>query len=701
MEAIMKTTELFKVFILLSVCCTFLFSSDIPDIEEAELTQVGGYYIPEDGTISALLIYVQFPDDDYVDNNPWPINSFPSYPLDDGYLSEPGETYQARSISHYYYEMSSHTFNVVGMVYPELVITPHTKVWYDQNNYDYGDINLEVLAMLDDYIDYSDYDNITVSSGYNWSRNPDGIVDMIFIRYRCLDENDPYDGFGLKGICIASLGYNPIGSTNNRFLTDDGVYIKFGFPGSGVTNHYGFRGEALTWSTRLEVHEFGHYLFGAGHHGSFGGNGLMQDPPGWNNNVGMHAWERERLGYLTFTDVTSNTQATISDQLTTGVAYRMFLPGGVGNTGECFVVENRQQASIYDRPHSSGIIISHLKGQYYTKSHIDIECADGRWDWIVTDDGGTPGYKDDDLIAKSTPNPQSGYDGLDYIYIGGLKYSAGAPWYPDTPELHGDAYDTYCMNGNTLFAPYTNPSSMTWDDGYFTNMSIELIQKANNNYVVYFDYDANPQTPQNFSGTWYNNHPKVYWTANTEPDFKEYEVWKKRDSGSWYLRYQGTNTYYIDYSEFKWNKPQPSSALYYKVCAVDNADQKSEFTSEITFIVNAPQQSKDIIGGMTVSLDPVPSDYQLHPAFPNPFNASTTLKLDLPEKTTFSLIIYDIKGSEVWSLNNRHTNTYSAGYHTIVWDGTDNNGSILPTGLYLMVFNSPDYRMNQKLVLVK
>ncbi|HDP68726.1 MAG TPA: hypothetical protein ENN20_09535 [Candidatus Marinimicrobia bacterium] len=65
----MKPTELFKVFILLSVCCTFVFSSDIPGVEEAELTQVGRYYIPEDGTITVQLIYVQFPDDDYVDNN--------------------------------------------------------------------------------------------------------------------------------------------------------------------------------------------------------------------------------------------------------------------------------------------------------------------------------------------------------------------------------------------------------------------------------------------------------------------------------------------------------------------------------------------------------------------------------------------------------------------------------------------------------
>lgn len=225
--------------------------------------------------------------------------------------------------------------------------------------------------------------------------------------------------------------------------------------------------------------------------------------------------------------------------------------------------------------------------------------------------------------------------------------------------------------------------------------------------IAFYDHEIYPSisaipplTPQNFSGTWYNNHPKIYWTANTDPDFDYYEVYKKVGSGSWSLKATRTNTYYIDYGEFQYTGGIKRK-VYYKIRAVDTYDNFSGYTSEKSFTVNAPQQSKGTIGGMTVSLDPVPSDYQLYPAFPNPFNATTTLKLNLPEKTTFSLIIYDIKGSEVWSLNSRHTNSYSAGYHTIIWDGTDNNGSILPTGLYLMIFNSSDYKMNQKLVLVK
>jgi len=207
-----------------------------------------------------------------------------------------------------------------------------------------------------------------------------------------------------------------------------------------------------------------------------------------------------------------------------------------------------------------------------------------------------------------------------------------------------------------------------------------------------------PLTPQNFSGTWYSDHPKIYWAANIEPDFDHYEVWKKKGSASWMLKTTTTNTSYTDFSEWAYSGlPNDKLKVYYKVCAVDNTVHKSGYTSEKSFTVNAPQQSKSTIGEMTVSIDPVPLEYKIHPAFPNPFNATTILKLDLPEKTTFSLIIYDIKGLEVWALNNRHTNSYSAGYHTIIWDGTDNNGSILPTGLYLIVFNSSDYKMNQKI----
>jgi hypothetical protein len=215
-----------------------------------------------------------------------------------------------------------------------------------------------------------------------------------------------------------------------------------------------------------------------------------------------------------------------------------------------------------------------------------------------------------------------------------------------------------------------------------------------------FYYHQAPATPTGFDGVWYNNHPKIYWNAVAESDLSHYEVWKKKGSGAWSLRTTTTSTYYVDNAEFIWTKPEPLITIYYKVRAVDNTDYTSGYTSEESFRCNAPQSDREI-DIPVVEIDPIPTEFCLHPVYPNPFNITTTLKLDLPEEIRFSLVIYDIQGSEVWRLNNRRINTYPAGYHRIVWDGRDNSGAVAPTGVYFIVYNSRERKLTQKVVLMK
>jgi len=215
-----------------------------------------------------------------------------------------------------------------------------------------------------------------------------------------------------------------------------------------------------------------------------------------------------------------------------------------------------------------------------------------------------------------------------------------------------------------------------------------------------FYYHQPPATPTGFNGVWYNNHPKVYWNAVDESDLQHYEVWKKKGSGAWILRTTTTATNYTDNSEFKWTKPQPGYTVYYKVRAVDDLDYTSNYTSAESFSCNAPQSDKDEYFPV-VEIDPIPTEFCLHAVYPNPFNITTTLKLDLPEETRFSLVIYDIQGTEIWRLNNRRTNTWPAGYHRIVWDGRDNSGAVVPTGVYFIVYHSAERKLTQKLVLMK
>jgi len=661
------------------------------------------------GTIKALVLYIQFPDDDYVDNDNWPLNTYPGFPLGSDYLADEydvsGESYRNKSLSHDFYQMSSGDFHLIGDVYPQLVYTPHTQSYYETNDYHFGEITKEVFEMLDPYIDYSEYDNWQFTSIYTHSPDSDGKVDMIFIRYRWIDESintsslPDYpcnDKFGMYALGISKLSNYAI----TDYVTDDGVTIDMtGYPQSGITNQFGARCNYsdITWSVGLDAHEFGHYILGRWHGGPYGGNGLMKHPPGWIGDVGMHSYERERLGWMNFIDISSNSAVSISDYLTNDVAYRVQVPGG--SSDEYFIVENRQQISVYDRPKSKGIVISHVKGN--SLNNIDIECADGRWDWALCEGSSTPTYQSDDRIYKDTENPSSGYDGLDYVWVGSYKYTTDVNWLcsGESVEIHGDADDTYSLEGNYLFAPSTNPSSDT-KTGDFTNFSVEILDEENGTYFVYFDFDEEPQVPQNYNGVWYNNHPKVYWSANSEDDFKEYEVWKKRDSGSWNLRTKTPSTSYVDYSESKWTKPGLRSTLYYKVRAVDDADQYSNYTSSEAFSCNASQSDKEEFFPV-VEIDPIPTEFNLHPVFPNPFNITTTMKLDLPEKTSFSLAVYDIKGSEVWRLNNRRNNTYRPGYHRIQWDGRNNFGAVVPTGVYFIVYNSPEHKLTQKVVLMK
>jgi len=71
--------------------------------------------------------------------------------------------------------------------------------------------------------------------------------------------------------------------------------------------------------------------------------------------------------------------------------------------------------------------------------------------------------------------------------------------------------------------------------------------------------------------------------------------------------------------------------------------------------------------------------FKLHPAYPNPFNPSTTISFDLREYTNVALKILDLRGREVVTLL---TAIQDAGTYSLQWDGSDRFGSLVSTGVY-------------------
>jgi hypothetical protein len=99
-------------------------------------------------------------------------------------------------------------------------------------------------------------------------------------------------------------------------------------------------------------------------------------------------------------------------------------------------------------------------------------------------------------------------------------------------------------------------------------------------------------------------------------------------------------------------------------------------------------------------LDPVqtPVPLSINSVYPNPFNPSTRLVLALKEPGTVSLDIYNARGQKIRQLLSAYL---PAGKHTVLWDGTDESGNPVASGLYLAIAKIGTHQAIRKLMLIK
>ena len=93
-----------------------------------------------------------------------------------------------------------------------------------------------------------------------------------------------------------------------------------------------------------------------------------------------------------------------------------------------------------------------------------------------------------------------------------------------------------------------------------------------------------------------------------------------------------------------------------------------------------------------------PITYNLHNAYPNPFNPVTTLRYDLPEDGFVNITIYDMMGRVVSNLVSSRQN---AGYKSIQWNATNNHGKPVSAGVYLFQIQAGEFVQTRKIVLLK
>ncbi|MDH5268820.1 MAG: M6 family metalloprotease domain-containing protein [Candidatus Krumholzibacteria bacterium] len=91
-------------------------------------------------------------------------------------------------------------------------------------------------------------------------------------------------------------------------------------------------------------------------------------------------------------------------------------------------------------------------------------------------------------------------------------------------------------------------------------------------------------------------------------------------------------------------------------------------------------------------------DMVLEQNHPNPFNPSTSIRFFLPARGTVALNVYDIRGALVRRLAQ---GTFDAGAHTMAWDGTDDAGRPVASGVYVYRLTADRRSQTRKMLLVK
>ena len=103
----------------------------------------------------------------------------------------------------------------------------------------------------------------------------------------------------------------------------------------------------------------------------------------------------------------------------------------------------------------------------------------------------------------------------------------------------------------------------------------------------------------------------------------------------------------------------------------------------------------DLRGG---SLELIPTETVLLQNYPNPFNVRTVIRYGLPFRCRIRLVVYNLEGQEVRELVDGWR---EGGYYLVTWDGKDENGKNVSTGVYLVRMEAGRFSQVKKIVLLK
>jgi len=148
-------------------------------------------------------------------------------------------------------------------------------------------------------------------------------------------------------------------------------------------------------------------------------------------------------------------------------------------------------------------------------------------------------------------------------------------------------------------------------------------------------------------------------------------------------------------SHFKISESKITSLGYHQ-----SENKKFKLHALIHVVEEGTESEEMSLSGLSTST--LPRAFSLSQNYPNPFNPTTTITFDVPgelgEEKQVRLNIYDIRGRKVRTLVDSE---FEPGNHRAIWDGKNDRGQRVASGVYLYTLRSEDKIYIRKMVAVK
>ena len=261
-------------------------------------------------------------------------------------------------------------------------------------------------------------------------------------------------------------------------------------------------------------------------------------------------------------------------------------------------------------------------------------------------------------------------------------------WWTDVAE----------MDSILTTATSVSPATPLADDNlqYFWNViTMDLNGGIAHSEEKTFWVDFMPEVPASFAllgpdsaSAGNGTRPELTWAEAIDPDpfdAVHYSVAVATDSLMENVIYEQVAHVEVTIPEIDLEN---DTRYYWQVTAIDE-DSLTTASSVWTF---------DVGYLATDQYAQLPEDYELDQNYPNPFNPSTTIRYGLPEEANVSLVIYDVRGQVVQTLESGHQ---SAGWYDVVWNGQTADGKTISTGIYFARLVASEYSQVVKLLYLK